>query len=374
MIKVLTIIGTRPEAIKMAPVIRALNQTKGPINSAVLNSRQHDVYLVKDTLDLFKCQIDWSLSVLEPGRDLAQLSASLLQNISNVLKVLKPDFVFVHGDTTTAMNAALAAYYNRIPIGHVEAGLRSSRFETPFPEEMNRQIIARLASIHFAPTQKAARNLYDEGVSSNRVFVTGNTIVDALQYVLKNTNPNYNNVFPGGRDLILVTCHRRESWGVNIQKLCETIRRLSIERENYFFVWPVHPNPELQKTVRHALSGLHNVRVTDPFTYQQMVWLLNVVDLVITDSGGVLEEAAVLGRSTLVLREVTERPEALELPGIELVGYDFDLLAKRTKDILFRPPQEFKSDAFGYGDAGEQIVDLLLANFDQIKVDHGRNS
>lgn len=362
--KVLTIVGTRPEVIKMAPVVAALQElsNEAKIENHFGFTGQHEIHVVQPILELFKLKFDFEISLVRSDSYLSTLTGLLVTKIAEQLKLFNPDIVLVHGDTTTAFCSSLAAFYEQIPVAHVEAGLRTSRFESPFPEEMNRRLISRLATLHFAPTTQASFNLCREGVSNTKIWITGNTVVDAVNHTLNTTLPGGYNVFPmiPLREVILITCHRRESWGEPMLKLCNTVKQLAQEHEDYIFVWPVHPNPAIKSLVTNELGGVQNVRLYGPLNYSDFVWLLKACQLAVTDSGGVLEEAAVLGVPTLVMRSETERPEALELPGVELVGYDFDTLGKKIVSFIDKPPEFKPSLSFGDGNAGKLIADILL--------------
>lgn len=367
---VLTVVGTRPEIIKMAPVVQALKKREG-INSQILLSGQH-TSLAWETYTSFNLKIDYQVKLARTGIGLADLHSELLYQLNGTLHDICPntDLILVHGDTTTALAAAEAAFYNHIPVGHVEAGLRTSRYESPWPEEMNRRLISKLAKWHFAPTEQAKRNLWQENITEN-VYVTGNTVVDALNSILGEhtdlfmEHVGWCNKLPLGKRVILVTCHRRESWGAPLKKLCTTLKGLLKTHEDYLIIWPVHPNKIINNVVDGAFEDFpkDQVKLHGNIDYNDFVSLLNVVDVVVTDSGGVMEEAAVLGTPCLVLRTETERPEALELPHVELIGYDFDLLKRKINQILKKVGEpRHHSTIFGDGHAGETIADIIEAN------------
>lgn len=366
---VLTVCGTRPEIIKMAPVVQALKKREG-INSQFLLSGQH-TSLAWETYTSFGLRVDYRIKLQRKGTSLADLHSELLYQLNGTLQDLRPgaDLILVHGDTTTALAAAEAAFYNRIPIGHVEAGLRTSRYEYPWPEETNRRLISKLAKWHFAPTEQAKRNLWQENIIDN-VYVTGNTVVDALNSILGDSPftqkyVGWCNKLPLGKRVILVTCHRRESWGAPLEKLCKTLKSLLIGHDDYLVIWPVHPNKIINDAVAKTFADFpkDQIKLHGNIEYNDFISLLNVVDVVITDSGGVMEEAAVLGTPCLVLRNDTERPEALELPNVELIGYDFGLLKRKVNQILKEVGQaRRRSKIFGEGHAGEMIADIIEAN------------
>lgn len=363
--KVLVVVGTRPESIKMASVIRALQKHSGQITTQLCLSGQHD-FLAQQSLTLFGLTPHYMFHYERPGGGLNELTAVLLTKINNVLSCTKPDLTLVHGDTTTAFVTALSSFYCKIPVGHVEAGLRTSRFEYPYPEELNRRLISRIASLHFAPTNRAAANLRSESVSG-KISVVGNTVVDVLQWV-KGMNPpdKYHSIkdWVGNKKLVLVTCHRRENWE-NLDKLCKIVENLVFKNPEIAVVWPVHGNPEIAQVVRSILKNHGRILLEDPFRYDEFVHLLVVADLVITDSGGIMEEAAVLGKPTLVLRDETERPEALEITSVRLIGYDSTELFKIATAWLKNPPVKEQSTAFGDGQAGQEIADLIVKYFEK---------
>lgn len=355
--KVLVVLGTRPEAIKMASTIMALHQESN-IETIVCNTRQHP-QMAEEALKVFGIKSNICLGVTKTDGSLAELTSKLLSKINGGIEFCKPDIVLVHGDTQTCLAASLAAFYRQIPIGHVEGGLRTSRYESPFPEESNRRIVSGMATLHFAPTFGAYNNLLKEGIHSDKIFITGNTVVDALQYVLKMPYYPHDNTWPPGKQVILVTCHRRENWGEPVKKLCHTLSDLLKEHEDYFVAWPVHANPKLAGIVKECLGNNKQVRLYDPLNYQAFIHMLDAVDLVVTDSGGILEEVSVLKRPTLVLRNLTERPEALTLPGVKLVGNDFEFLKRSIVKWINHPPSIPENKIFGNGSAGREIVNIV---------------
>jgi UDP-N-acetylglucosamine 2-epimerase (non-hydrolysing) len=322
-IKVLSIFGTRPEAIKMAPVVRELAKHPDTFQSVVCVTGQHREML-DSVLRLFEITPDYDLQIMRPSQTLTDVTTAVLQGLDPILKEERPDWVLVQGDTTTAMAGSLAAFYHRIPVGHVEAGLRTADKYQPFPEEINRRITGIIADLHFAPTEWAANNLRREGVPDDRIIVTGNTVIDAIQDVA-NRPFDPNGTFPpdfppAGKRLILVTAHRRENFGRGMEEICTALRTLATERDDVHIVYPVHLNPNVQEPVYRHLDGLENVTLLPPLDYQPLVWLMKQSYFVISDSGGIQEEAPGLGKPVLVLRETTERPEGVQAGTVELVG------------------------------------------------------
>jgi UDP-N-acetylglucosamine 2-epimerase (non-hydrolysing) len=355
--KVALIVGTRPDIIKMWPVYQALSQ-QSHLETVVIQSGQHDS-LATQAFNSFGFSPDRILSIRDEDKtELGNLHSALVENFTYVFKELeKPDLVLVHGDTTTAFSASVAAFLLNIPIGHIEAGLRTSRFEYPFPEEGFRRAISRFTTLHFAPTLESAYNLRDENIIKN-VFITGNTIVDSLNHISSKEE------YYGYKPSILVTCHRRESYGLSLKQLCDSI----IELSKYCpVVWPVHSNPKIKNTVIENLDGIDNIYLVEPESYEHFINRLITARLVITDSGGVMEEAAVLGKPTLVLRTESERPEVLALETIKLIGYNFQALIKESINWLNNPPKEQKNTIFGNGTAGIQIVNHILNWFNKME-------
>jgi UDP-N-acetylglucosamine 2-epimerase (non-hydrolysing) len=372
-IKVLSVFGTRPEAIKMAPVVSALRQTDG-IESRVCVTGQHREML-DQVLSLFDIKPDADLDLMQPNQQLAQFTAEVLKNLDPLLAEFQPDWVLVQGDTTTAMASALASFYRRIRVGHVEAGLRTFDKWQPFPEEINRRMITSLADIHFAPTLWSHDNLIHEGIPENQVFVTGNTVVDALQMI--NTQPTPAEVLQllekiglnQGKRLVLVTAHRRENFGQPLEQICQAILDLVNQYgDSIQFVYPVHPNPNVHNTVFNLLSNVSSVNLLDPLDYLPLVHLLKRSSLVLTDSGGIQEEAVSLGIPTLVLREKTERPEGLDSGILKLVGTNRKKIVAKTSEFLdqLKDLNSVKFiNPFGDGKAAGRIVDCIKSQMEK---------
>lgn len=368
MLKVLTIFGTRPEAIKLAPVIIELRKNSDQFVSKVCVTAQHREML-DPFLKLFHIQPDYDLDIMKSNQTLFDITIRALDRLKDVLEAEQPDLVLVQGDTTTAFVAALAAFYLKIPIGHVEAGLRTLDKYRPFPEEMNRRLISHLADLHFAPTLRAQANLLVEGIPLNRIFVTGNTVVDAILLILNYTKdqdvlpPSLAEISPN-RKLILVTAHRRESFGQGLENICLALRRIIQEVPDVEIVYPVHMNPNVRAVVFRVLKGIERVHLLEPLDYVTFVHLMARSHLILTDSGGIQEEAPTLKKPVLVLRETTERPEAIEVGAAKLVGTDPMRIVKEVLRLL-RNPEEYNRMAhagnpFGDGHAAQRIVEILL--------------
>jgi len=335
--RVLSVFGTRPEAIKMAPVIRALAAEPGVMSRVCVTAQHRE--MLDQVLQLFDIQPDHDLGIMRPNQDLADITQAVLMGLGHVLDEEKPDRVLVHGDTTTTFAAALAAYYRRIPVGHVEAGLRTGDIYAPFPEEMNRKLTDSIADLHFAPTEGAAANLKNEGAASDLIHITGNTVIDALLHVVEQVRGNQAglneqfNMLDTDRRLILVTGHRRENFGDGFERICRALATLG-ERDDVEIIYPVHLNPNVQMPVNNLLGGHDNIHLVAPLDYLPFIYLMDRCHLVITDSGGIQEEAPSLGKPVLVMRDVTERPEAVEAGTVKLVGTDTDAIIRETALLL----------------------------------------
>jgi UDP-N-acetylglucosamine 2-epimerase (non-hydrolysing) len=365
-LKVLSIFGTRPEAVKMAPVVQLLAESPG-VNALICVTAQHREML-DQVLNLFKLKADIDLNIMQPDQTLAQLTAAVFEDLDPVLREEKPDWILVQGDTTTVMAAALLAYYHRIHIGHVEAGLRTSDKWQPFPEEINRRVAGVVADLHFAPTTWARENLLKEGVSPERVVVTGNPVIDALLQVVKQPYDLYAGPLKGipeDRRIILITAHRRENFGDPMKRIFQALRQIALENaDDCVLVYPVHLNPNVRTPAFEMLGQIPNVLLIDPLDYLSMVHIMKRAHLVLTDSGGLQEEAPALGTPVLVLREVTERPEAIEAGTARLVGTQTETILDQAR-LLLNDPAEHSSMAkavnpYGDGHAAERIVDSLL--------------
>lgn len=364
---VLVVAGTRPEAIKMAPVLQALRRRPDQFDARLCLTGQH-----RDLLDqvtaLFGLTADYDLDIMRPDQSLYQTTGAILQGMEAVLRDARPDVVLVHGDTTTAFAAALAAFYAGVPVGHVEAGLRTTDIARPFPEEMNRRLGDQLSRWYFAPTEGARENLLREGVPEGRIAVTGNTVVDALLDVagrpFRFEAPALDTLGTARR-LILVTAHRRESFGAPFVSLCRAIRRILADHPDTEVVYPVHPNPHVQETMGRELGGVERIHLIEPLSYLPFVNLMKRATLILTDSGGVQEEAPTFGKPVLVLREETERPEAVAAGLAHLVGTDEARIVQTAAALLGDPAAGGRfaalANPFGDGKAGERIAEQLAA-------------
>jgi len=367
-VKIVVVFGTRPEAIKLAPVIAELRRRPG-VTMRIVTTAQHRE-LVEPVLKLFSIVPDRDLAVMQPRQTLAELSGRVLVAMDALLRDERPDLVVVQGDTTSAFICALAAFYRGVPVAHVEAGLRTSSPTNPFPEEMNRRLTGALASLHFAPTERARRALIAEGVADARVFVTGNTVVDALHFIRASEPfkavPPPVRVDDGRERLLLVTLHRRESWGASLDAMCGALRTIAGRRRDVRIAWPVHLNPAVGDSVRAALGDTPRVTLLEPLDYMQFIALMQASWLILTDSGGVQEEAPALGRPVLVLRETTERPEAVDAGVARLVGTDPEAIVNAVVALLERPEDRDRMaravSPFGDGHAAARIADVLEAH------------
>jgi UDP-N-acetylglucosamine 2-epimerase (non-hydrolysing) len=359
--RILLVLGTRPEAVKLAPVVRAL-RNRAFAEVRLLATAQHRE-LLDQTLAFFDLVPDLDLGLMRPDQDLADLAARMLPALAAALAAERPDLVLAQGDTTTVLCAALCAFWRRIPFGHVEAGLRSGDTDDPFPEEMNRVLAGRLASIHFAPTAGARDNLLREGVPGDRVHVTGNPVVDALLSTVPRTDPERFRPEPGRR-LLLVTAHRRENFGHGLEQICAAVRELA-GRPDVSVLFPVHPNPNVAGAAERALGGAANVRLSPPLDYPSMVAAMRASHFILTDSGGVQEEAPSLGKPVLVLRKVTERPEGVAAGAARLVGTErARIVAAATgllDDAAAHAAMASVPNPYGDGKAGERIAELVGA-------------
>jgi UDP-N-acetylglucosamine 2-epimerase (non-hydrolysing) len=333
MLKIAIIIGTRPEAIKMAPVVRMFEEHPEAFSVHTCATAQHREML-DQVVAHFGIRIAHDLDIMTPGQSLARVTARAVEGVHAFLDRTGPDWVLVQGDTTTTFAAALAAFYARVSVGHVEAGLRTGDPHSPYPEEMNRRLTGALATLHFAPTPAGRDNLLRENVRREDILVTGNTAIDALQMVLSQPRPAaLPRLFPADRRGILVTAHRRESFGAGLRSICAALRCLAA-RPDVHFVYPLHPNPNVREVAIDALSGLTNVTLTEPLDYRSFVWAMAESTLILTDSGGIQEEAPSLGKPVLVLRDCTERPEAIAAGVARLVGTDEACIVRETERLL----------------------------------------
>ncbi len=367
-IKVMTILGTRPEVIKLAPIVQELSRFKKQIKSQVVLTGQHRK-MVDQFLQLFKIKPDYDLDIMIKNQTLIDVSSRCLSRLSKVLEKEKPDLILVEGDTTTAFIASLAAFYLKIPTGHVEAGLRTFDKFRPFPEEINRQMMTLIADMHFAPTKKAKQNLLNERINSKKIFLTGNPVIDALHYVAKQKkviNPELKKIDFKNKKVILVTAHRRESFGKPFEQICQAIKQIAA-LPDVEIIYPVHLNPNVQIAVNKVLKNLKNVHLLKPMDYQSFVHILKNCFFVLSDSGGVQEEAPAFNKPILVMREVTERQEGIESGVAKLVGMDTQNIVKQVKLLLGSDAvyQKMSKNASPYGDgtAAKQTVKAILKQF-----------
>lgn len=368
--KVLTIFGTRPEAIKMAPLALALADAEG-IEAKVCVTAQHREML-DQVLNLFGIEPEYDLDIMKPGQTLSEITANILCKIEPVLKEFKPDCVLVHGDTSTTLSAALAAYYQQIPVGHVEAGLRTGNIYSPWPEEGNRKLTGALTRFHFAPTSRSQQNLLDENVTPEHISVTGNTVIDALLWVKERITQDaelqarFKAEYPflsDERRMILVTGHRRESFGQGFENICQSLRTLAEQHPDVDIVYPVHLNPNVQEPVNRLLSDIDTIHLIQPQDYLPFVYLMINAHIILTDSGGIQEEAPSLGKPVLVMRETTERPEAVDAGTVKLVGTDANKIISEVNTLLTdQSAYDIMSKAhnpYGDGKACERIINTL---------------
>ncbi|GAL60094.1 UDP-N-acetylglucosamine 2-epimerase [Pseudescherichia vulneris NBRC 102420] len=371
--KVLTVFGTRPEAIKMAPLVHAL--AKDPyFDAKVCVTAQHREML-DQVLNLFSIVPDYDLDIMQPGQGLTEITCRILEGLKPILESFKPDVVLVHGDTTTTIAASLAAFYQRIPVGHVEAGLRTGDLSSPWPEEANRTLTGHLAMYHFSPTQNARQNLLRENIPDKQIFVTGNTVIDALFWV-RDTVLNNDNLhselaarYPfldESKKLVLVTGHRRESFGQGFEQICHALVDIAAKHQDVQIVYPVHLNPNVSEPVNRILGHVKNIILIEPQDYLPFLWLMTHAWLILTDSGGIQEEAPSLGKPVLVMRETTERPEAIEAGTVRLVGTDRQRIVEEVTHLL-RDNDAWQAmsrahNPYGDGQACERILHALKNN------------
>lgn len=375
LLRILVVFGTRPEAIKMAPVVRGL-VSAGDFDVKVCVTAQHR-QMLDQVLDLFKIVPDYDLDLMRPGQDLYSLTAGVLTNLKPVLEDFSPNLVLVHGDTATTLATSLAAYYAQIPVGHVEAGLRTGNIYSPWPEEVNRKVTTTIARLHFAPTESARQNLLRENVPSDHVAVTGNTVIDALHQVVKllddditlSTKFVHDFALDEGRRLILVTGHRRESFGDGFGRICDALEEIS-KRDDVQIIYPLHLNPNVKGPVEKRLGSLHNVNLIPPQEYLPFVYLMSRAHIILTDSGGIQEEAPSLGKPVLVMRDTTERPDAVEAGTVRLVGTDAELIAFSVFELLDNKSayeaMSFAHNPYGDGKAVSKIIEKIRSWRDAI--------
>ncbi|MCV3480626.1 non-hydrolyzing UDP-N-acetylglucosamine 2-epimerase [Campylobacter sp. CNRCH_2014_0184h] len=376
--KILVVFGTRPEAIKMAPLVKIM-ESRNDVDFKICVTAQHR-QMLDQILDVFDIKPDYDLNIMSENQDLYDITFKILCGMKNILNDYRPDVVLVHGDTTTASATALAAFYQKIKVAHVEAGLRTYNLYNPWPEEANRQIVGVLSDIHFTPTSKSAENLIKEGKDEKNILVTGNTVVDALFYMVEKIKNNI--VFKtkilsfiendykisDNRKFILVTGHRRENFGEGFLQICEALKTIAINNPNIDIIYPVHLNPNVQKPVKSILSDIANIYLINPLRYEEFVYLMSNCYFIITDSGGIQEEAPSLGKPVLVMRETTERPEAVEAETVKLVGTCKSSIVKAAQELIDDEDEYNKmskaSNPYGDGKACEKIIEVLIKKGD----------
>ena len=366
--KILLIFGTRPEAIKMAPLVKEFQKYSEVFDTRVCVTAQHREML-DQVLDFFEIKPDYDLDLMKPGQNLYGLTATIIESLKPILEEFTPDYVFVHGDTTTTMAGSIASFYSGAKVCHVEAGLRTNNKLSPFPEEINRQITGRICDYHFAPTETSKKNLLKENISERSILVTGNTVIDALLKSVEKVNENPSKLIQqlskkiGNQEVILVTGHRRENHGAGFERICQALKKIAKDDTNRLVIYPVHLNPKVQEPVTRILSGVKNIILINPLAYQDFIWLMNRSKIIITDSGGVQEEAPSLGKPVLVMRDTTERPEAVEAGTVLLVGTNQELIVSKALDLLNNNEKFDKMsklhNPYGDGLASKRIVDFL---------------
>lgn len=369
--KILTVFGTRPEAIKMAPLIHAL-EADSRFDARVCVTAQHREML-DQVLELFEIKPDFDLNIMKAGQALNYVTTSILVGLEPVLENFKPDLVLVHGDTATTFAASLAAYYQQIKVGHVEAGLRTGNIYSPWPEEANRKLTSAITNYHFAPTEGSKKNLLNEGVSQEDIIVTGNTVIDALFWVKEKLNKDSSlsdelssrfEYLDPNKKLVLVTGHRRESFGGGFERICDALRQIAIKYPEAQVLYPVHLNPNVQEPVKRLLQDLENVFLIEPQQYLPFCYLMDRSSIILTDSGGIQEEAPSLGKPVLVMRETTERPEAVDAGTVRLVGTEVESIVGQV-DLLLSDPNEYQKmgrahNPYGDGLACGRILEFLV--------------
>ena len=366
-LRLMTVFGTRPEAIKMCPLVLEMHKYPEYIEPIVAVTAQHREML-DQVLELFRIKPDYDLNIMASGQTLYDITTRALNGLKEVIEDAKPDMVLVHGDTTTTFAGALAAFYAQVPVGHVEAGLRTGNKYSPYPEEMNRKLTGSIADMHFAPTSTSKENLLKENVNPEAIMVTGNTVIDALQTTVKANyefaDAEFNKIFARGNRLILMTTHRRENLGEPMRNVYKALRKVLETHADVEAIFPVHKNPKVREIVQEELGGLERVHLIEPMDYEPFANLMDKVDIVLTDSGGIQEEAPALGKPVLVLRDTTERPEAVDAGTVKLVGTGYEDVL-REANLLLDDPAHYKKMAeaanpYGDGKACERIIRAIL--------------
>jgi UDP-N-acetylglucosamine 2-epimerase len=362
MIKVMSIFGTRPEAIKMAPLVNELKSRK-EIESIVCVTAQHREML-DQVLDIFKIVPDYDLDIMKQGQTLSEITGRVLSGLEKVIQEVKPDLILVHGDTTTTMAGAMAAFYNQVAIGHVEAGLRTFNKYSPFPEESNRQIVGTIADMHFAPTNLSKDNLLNEGKKAEDIYVTGNTVIDAMSTTINNDYQHEVLDWLGSDRMILLTAHRRENLGIPMENIFKAVKRITEEHNDVKVVYPIHMNPKIREIADEILGDNNKVRIIEPLDVFDFHNFINKSYIILTDSGGIQEEAPSLGKPVLVLRDTTERPEGIEAGTLKLVGTSKDKIYQATKELLIDEDvyksMSLANNPYGDGKASKYICDYII--------------
>jgi UDP-N-acetylglucosamine 2-epimerase (non-hydrolysing) len=372
--KVLLVFGTRPEAIKMAPLVKAFQEQNKLFKTKICVTGQHREML-DQVLDLFEINADFDLDIMRPNQDLYDITGNILQGMKGVFSIYRPDIVFVHGDTTTTFAVSLAAFYEKIEVAHIEAGLRTNNIYSPWPEEANRKLTSQLTTYHFTPTKQSQDNLLSENIAPDKIIVTGNTVIDAL--LLMQNKLQINVTFreqvkksilekgfdPEASEFVLVTGHRRENFGQGIVNICSALKKIALDRPNINIVYPVHLNPNVFKPVNDLLGDVKNVYLIEPLQYEAFIYLMSLSKLIITDSGGVQEEAPSLGKPVLVMRDTTERPEAVSAGTVKLVGTNTQGIVSATNELLDNPlvyeSMAKAHNPYGDGKACERIISFM---------------
>lgn len=367
-IKILIVFGTRPEAIKMAPLVNQFLANKSFLTKVCVTGQHRE--MLDQVLDFFEILPDYDLNLMKPNQNLHSLTGDVITSLKSVFDSFKPDYLFVHGDTTTSMAACIAGHYSGVKICHVEAGLRTNNINSPFPEEMNRQITSRIASYHFAPTIESKRNLQNENILEEKILITGNTVIDALIDSSKRVNKFENNeiihlknIIDVNKKIILVTGHRRENHGNGFENICKALKEIAHKNSDVEIIYPVHLNPNVLTPVKEHLSDINNIQLISPLSYPSFVWLMQQSYIIITDSGGIQEEAPSLGKPVLVMRDTTERPEAVKTGTVILVGTDPEKIINETQSLLF-DKEKYNSmsslkNPYGDGNASKRIIDFI---------------
>lgn len=372
--KVLLVFGTRPEAIKMAPLVKAFQEQNKQFKTKICVTGQHREML-DQVLDLFEINADFDLDIMRPNQDLYDITGNILQGMKGVFSIYRPDIVFVHGDTTTTFAVSLAAFYEKIEVAHIEAGLRTNNIYSPWPEEANRKLTSQLTTYHFTPTKQSQDNLLSENIAPDKIIVTGNTVIDAL--LLMQNKLQINVTFreqvkksilekgfdPEASEFVLVTGHRRENFGQGIVNICSALKKIALDRPNINIVYPVHLNPNVLKPVNDLLGNVKNVYLIEPLQYEAFIYLMSLSKLIITDSGGVQEEAPSLGKPVLVMRDTTERPEAVSAGTVKLVGTNIQGIVSATNELLDNTlvyeSMAKAHNPYGDGKACERIISFM---------------